>query len=831
MTLRKKAATLLMVITGVLIGFLISAQAVTYYYDNQNRLVEIYYDDETWMEYTYDDNGNLIAKTYHNNDVFTITATWGTGGSISPGTANVVNGGSRTFTITPDAHYNIAEVDIDGVPLPTPVSSYSFTDVRQEHQIHAKFSPYTYQITASVNGSGGTISPGTTPVDYGGSQTFTITPGTGFCIANVAVDGSSVGTGDTYTFQNVTGPHSITASFQLCSYSISVNFSGTGTVSPSSAMVTYGGGQTFTITPGTGMSILDVRVDGVSQGQPSTCTFVDVIENHTLSVDFGPSSAPVKIARTETLYNTLQEAYNAAAHNDTIMIRSVFVSGSFIAGRDISVTIYGGYDSTFNSNTGLTTIQAAPRITNGHVTWERCIIGTALSITASAGPGGLISPSGTVAVNPGAGEVAFTITPNTGCHVVDVLVDGVSQGGVTSYAFNNVMGDHTISASFSTTYSITASAGATGSIWPTGTVSVNAGGDETFVISPNYGYTVADVLVDGTSQGPMESFTFNNVCANHSISATFVPCYIITATAGTGGGISPVGAVMANSGSSHTFTITPHAGFGVSDVIVDGTSVGAVTSYTFSNVAADHTISASFKVVFTISATAGAGGSISPSGAVILDPGGNQTFNITANSGFAISSVLVDGSNVGAVTSYTFSNVTANHTISASFIPTYTITATGGTGGTISPSGTVTVNSGANQAFNITANEGYVIHNVIVDGSNVGVTTSYTFSNVTANHTISATFEVDYPVRNARTGVGYTSLQAAYNEASDVQTDTILSQNVRLTENFTAGRSISVIIDGGYDPYYGSNPNKTTIVGAAVINRGKVTLKNYRVSK
>ena len=58
---------------------------------------------------------------------------------------------------------------------------------------------------------------------------------------------------------------------------------------------------------------------------------------------------------------------------------------------------------------------------------------------------------------------------------------------------------------------------------------------------------------------------------------------------------------------------------------------------------------------------------------------------------------------MGAVTSYTFTNVTADHTIAASFaIDTYTITASAGANGSISPSGAMTVNYGANQTFTIT---------------------------------------------------------------------------------------------------------------------------------
>jgi hypothetical protein len=70
---------------------------------------------------------------------------------------------------------------------------------------------------------------------------------------------------------------------------------------------------------------------------------------------------------------------------------------------------------------------------------------------------------------------------------------------------------------------------------------------------------------------------------------------------------------------------------------------------------------------FTITASAGSGGTISPSGSVQIACGGSQTFTITPSSGYQVNSILVDGTNMGALTTYTFSNVTANHTISASF--------------------------------------------------------------------------------------------------------------------------------------------------------------------
>ncbi len=71
---------------------------------------------------------------------------------------------------------------------------------------------------------------------------------------------------------------------------------------------------------------------------------------------------------------------------------------------------------------------------------------------------------------------------------------------------------------------------------------------------------------------------------------------------------------------------------------------------------------------------------------------------------------------------------------------TYIITASAGRGGTISPSGSVSVNSGTSKSFLVTAAKGYAVSNVTVDGKSRGALSSYTFSNVTASHTIKATF-------------------------------------------------------------------------------------------
>ncbi|MBR9980169.1 MAG: fibronectin type III domain-containing protein, partial [Desulfatitalea sp.] len=122
-------------------------------------------------------------------------------------------------------------------------------------------------------------------------------------------------------------------------------------------------------------------------------------------------------------------------------------------------------------------------------------------------------------------------------------------------------------------------------------------------------------------------------------------------------------------------------------------------------------------VTHTISATAGANGTISPSGSTSVTNGGSQSYAISAASGYRIASVLINGASVGAVSSYTFSNVTANQSISASFTRiTYTISATAGANGTISPSGSTSVSHGGSQSYAISAASGYRIASVLVNG-------------------------------------------------------------------------------------------------------------------
>ena len=463
-------------------------------------------------------------------------------------------------------------------------------------------------------------------------------------------------------------------------------------------------------------------------GNPNPTTY------HTITSTAGPGgsispSGQIQVAEGNTQF------FSIAPH-DGYLITDVLVNGASIG----AVTNYSftnvrkdhSIQAIFTEDTGIS-----------------------YNIDASSGRNGSISPSGNVSVREGSSQL-FTITPGSGYYILDVAIDNVSIGAVSSYTFQDVSSDHTIRAAFrqipADSYTITATAGANGQITPSGTITLQEGGSQTFVISPDQGFEIADVTVNSQSIGAVASYTFSNVQANHSIHAVFRESmpedHIITASSCERGHIHPSGSIKVTCGGSQTFTFTPLEGHELFDVRINGSSLGALESYTFTAVSKDHEIFAAFREIpatdYTITATAGANGQITPSGTLTLQEGDSQTFVITPNQGYEITDVTVNSQSIGAVASYTFSNVQANHSIHAVFTEsapeTHIITASSCDNGFIQPSGQIEVTCGGYQTFTFTPREGYELQDVRVNGYSLGALESYTFAAVSEDQTIFAAF-------------------------------------------------------------------------------------------
>lgn len=215
--------------------------------------------------------------------------------------------------------------------------------------------------------------------------------------------------------------------------------------------------------------------------------------------------------------------------------------------------------------------------------------------TITAGEG-FAGGAATLAPN---GTAAFTVQPNTG------LTAGTYDETLTVSGGNNVSASVELSFTVLETYTLTVdlnggSGSTIGGEYTAGeVVNIDAGSRS------NYRFTGWTSSNGGSfADASSASTTFTMPAADTTITAAWsyigggggssYDYYTITASAGTGGSISPSGSVSVREDTDKTFTITPDSGYHISDVLVDGKSVGAVTSYTFEDVQKKHTIEAVF---------------------------------------------------------------------------------------------------------------------------------------------------------------------------------------------------------------------------------------------
>ena len=398
---------------------------------------------------------------------------------------------------------------------------------------------------------------------------------------------------------------------------------------------------------------------------------------------------------------------------------------------------------------------------------------SAHAVTVTVTGSGSVSPSGRVNVPNGA-DRTFTLLPDAGQVIGSVTLDGapLSPSG-NSVTLRDVRGAHSLAVSFSPAtpsselHTLSITNGAHGTASPSGTVRVSHGAAQTVYLYPDRGYELDALTVNGTPMRVVgSSYTLSAVVADAVINASFRQATTqppdvyrsITASSGENGDISPVGENRVEYGGGMYFYFIPSSGYEVDTVTVDGAAATVSGDrYHFVNVVAPHTISVSFKPVsappppaayFTVTASSGAGGSVSPGGSVRVPRGGSQSFSLEPAAGYEIDAVTVDGV-VTAVSgsAYEFTDVTADHSIAVSFRQTppptvyYTVSASSGLGGSVSPSGDIRVASGGSQTLAFIPDSGYELDTLTIDGITSGIYgNAFVLSNITEDHTVYAAF-------------------------------------------------------------------------------------------
>ena len=339
-----------------------------------------------------------------------------------------------------------------------------------------------------------------------------------------------------------------------------------------------------------------------------------------------------------------------------------------------------------------------------------------ISVSANPSNGGSVSGGGTF--NQGA-SCTVHATANNGYTFVNWTENGTQVSTNANYTFT-VTGNRNLVAHFQQQqqqYTISVSAN------PSNGGSVSGGGTFNQDATANSGYTFVNWTENGTQVSTNANYTFT-VTGNRNLVAHFQQQqqqYTISVSANPSNGGSVSGGGTFNQGASCTVHATANSGYTFVNWTENGTQVSTNANYAFT-VTGNRNLIAHFQqqqqqYTISVSANPSNGGSVS----------GGGTFN-------------QDGTQVSTNANYSFT-VTGNRNLVANFAQSeHTIQATAGANGIITPSGTVTVTHGANQSFAMIPDAGYEIQDVYIDGNSVGALTSYTFTNVTANHYIHVTF-------------------------------------------------------------------------------------------
>lgn len=222
----------------------------------------------------------------------TVSASAGTGGSITPTRVSVLQGATAALTVTPNTGFEIAGITPTGCTGNLVGNTYTTGTITADCAVAASFvaSTKTFTITTSAGaGAGGSITPASVSVTEGASATLTVSPNTGFSIASVIPTGCT-GTlaGNTYTTDPITANCAVAASFVANTYTVTASAGADGSITPSSVSVTHGASAVLTVTPNTGFSIVSVAASGCS-GTLSGTTYTagPMTADCTITASFG----------------------------------------------------------------------------------------------------------------------------------------------------------------------------------------------------------------------------------------------------------------------------------------------------------------------------------------------------------------------------------------------------------------------------------------------------------------------------------------------------------------------------------------------------------------
>ncbi|MCH5156799.1 MAG: S8 family serine peptidase [Clostridiales bacterium] len=611
--------------------------------------------------------------------IFTITATAGDNGTISSeGSNSVVGGDTVIYTFEPSTGYHVSQIYVDNFPLNEEekeyaiANGYKFLNVNADHSIYVTFEINVYTVTVT-QASNGSISPsGEINANYGSQVTLTVTANKGYFIVKLIVDGRQITDGDltSYTFYDITSNHTFSAEFEEVGVTYTVKH---WQESLSQEGATYYDGKYYTLSNEQALMGKTGNLTNAEANQYDGFSAL-AIEQQRISA-YGDTVVNVYYVRN--LYQLKSVTTEGIARIDG--------EGYYLYGETVTVTavMQQGYNfaywiSSVSTVTLLNDVSCTFTMPSSELTLTAYATVKKFTITVVQTLNGSISPCDEVQANYGS-QIALTISANAGYAIAKLIVDGIeiTDGDLTSYTFYEVTDDHTFSAKFEavgTTYTV--------NHWQESLTQEGA----TLVEGKYYTLCQSETLVGETDEqtnaqaNEYEGFTaqaFEQLTISYD-GKTVVNIYYTRNSyevklVKTNGIYSVSGEGSYKYGSSVIVSATAEQGYVFTKWTssYDGLEYLNISSITFTMPSCEITLTAYADVrLLSITVTQSEHGSISPAGETIVRYGSQVSITITADKGYTIAKLIIDGSDVVTenMSTYKFSRVTDNHTFTAVFV-------------------------------------------------------------------------------------------------------------------------------------------------------------------
>ena len=484
---------------------------------------------------------NHIVYVMYKEKSYTITGTSVGMVGITPyGETTIKYKNSQKYEFRVINGYYISEILVDDVSLEQEVlkeainNGYTFYDVKENHTIVVVAKLITYDIKVEIIGDGYVTPGGTTTYKQGASKTFKFTSNEGNYINEIAIDGVVLSEESInnimvngYTFENITSNHEIKVTFKIYTFTIIANSKGFGSITPQGEIaLDYGSNQKYQFIASNGYHIDKIIVDEIELNEAELTeainygyTFEKIKRNHTIQViysineysivsSFEGEGSITPLGETILKYGDSQK-YQLLIY-EGYCVDKVMIDGRKLTSNEIENMLLNGY--IFNDIKDNHTIHVVYKIIVLNITFE--IEGNGNVILENNGY-----------VNYGE-NTKVTIKSGEKYTIKEVYIDNVLVLVKNEYLLEEVKENHYLKVVFVEVFEVEITGQDEGSIKTYDQPS--KGEDVTYYFTPNEGYNIKEVFIDGEPCGSLSQYTFYDIDKKHSIEVIYeIKTYVI----------------------------------------------------------------------------------------------------------------------------------------------------------------------------------------------------------------------------------------------------------------------------------------------------------------